>query len=68
MRLSITVRELAKSTIHLCGYSSFYVGHLRNHYSGVVLIVYNDPYGGLLVVKITHFGEVVRLTGIDAPN
>ena len=45
--------ELAGSTVHLRGYSSFYAGYLNNHYSGVVLIVrdkyypqvvHNDPY------------------------
>ena len=31
--------EVAGSTVHLCGYSSLYVGNLNNHYSSVVLIV-----------------------------
>ena len=69
--------ELAGSTVHLRGYSSFYAGNLNNHYSGVVLIVrdkyypqvvHNDPYGRFLVLEITFFGEVVWVVGIYAPN
>ena len=69
--------ELAGSTVHLRGYSSFYAGNLNNHYSGVVLIVQDkyypqvvhyDPYGRFLVLEITFFGEVVWVVGIYAPN
>ena len=69
--------ELAGSTVHLRGYSSFYAGHRNNHYSGVVLIVrdkyypqvvHNDPYGRFLVLEITFFGEIMWVVGIYAPN
>ena len=60
--------ELAGSTVHLRGYSSFYAGHINNHYSGVVLIVRDKYYGPQVVhddpmvgfgSRNHFFGEVV---------
>ena len=69
--------DLATSTIHTCGYSSFYAKHLKDHSSWVVLnvwdkyfpqVVYDNHLWSFFVVEITHFGEVVWLVGIYASN
>ena len=60
--------DIARSTIHLCQYSSFYARQVPHHYLGVVMMVVdkhcpqlvcNDPHGQFLVFK---------LAGIYDPN
>ena len=66
--------QMAGPTIYLCGYTSFYEENHINHYSSVLLIVYNkhcshdDPHDHFIVVEINNDGNVIWLVGIYAPN